>query len=82
MPEYSEDAGGVPVGGLRSGGPAEKAGIKVGDIVTKIGDKTVRSIEEYMAALASRKVGETVAVTVRRDGKEIVVQLTLAESRR
>ncbi len=82
MPEYADNVAGVPVGGLRTGGPAEKAGIKVGDVVTKIGDKSVRNIEEYMAALASLKVGEKVSVTVKRNGQEVTVSLTLAESRR
>ena len=80
MPEYSADVTGVPVGGLRPGGPAEKAGIRVGDVVVRIGDKSVRNIEEYMAALADRKPGEKVEVTVRRGGSEITVTLTLAES--
>jgi hypothetical protein len=82
MPEYSADAGGVPVGGLRAGGPAEAAGIKAGDVVMKIGDKSVRSIQEYMAALASLKVGDKVSVTFKRSGQEMTVSLVLAESRR
>lgn len=80
MPEYSADVAGIPVGGLRSGGPAEKAGIRVGDVIVKIGEKSVRTIEEYMAALGERKPGETVQVTFRRDGNETTVTLTLAES--
>ncbi len=82
MPEYADDVAGVPVGGLRAGGPAEKAGIKAGDVIVKIADKSIRNIEEYMAALADRKPGETVAVTVKRNGKEVTVTLTLAEARR
>jgi len=82
MPEHSSDVAGVPIGDLRAGGPAEKAGLKVGDVVVKIGDKTVRNIEEYMAALASHKVGDKVDVTVKRDGREVSVNLVLAESRR
>lgn len=80
MPEYSGDAVGVPVGGLRSGGPAEKAGIKVGDVVVRLAGKSVRNIEEYMAALAERKPGEKVDVTVKRGAAEHTLTLTLAES--
>lgn len=80
MPEYSADTPGVPVGGLRPGGPAAKAGIRVGDVVIRLGGKSIRNIEEYMAALADRKPGETVEVTVKRDGQEVTVKVTLAES--
>lgn len=80
MPEYSAEVAGVPVGGLRSGGPAEKAGVKVGDIVIRIAGKSIRNIEEYMAVLADRKPGEKVEVTVKRGAEEITVTLTLAES--
>jgi hypothetical protein len=82
MPEYSDSVVGVPVGGLRTGGPAEKAGIKTGDVVVKIGDKSIRNIEEYMAALAGHKAGDTVSVTVKRNGQEVTVSVVLAESRR
>jgi len=80
MPEYSAEAVGVPVGGLRAGGPAEKAGIRVGDVVVKLAGKSVRNIEEYMAVLADKKPGDAVEVVVRRAGQELTLTLTLAES--
>ena len=80
MPEYDSDAPGVPIGGLRAGGPAEKAGLKEGDIVIRIAGKTVRNIGEYMGVLADRKPGEKVDVTVKRGSEEITVSLILTES--
>lgn len=80
IPEYSSDAAGLPVSGVRAGGPAEKAGIKAGDVIIKVAGKSVRNIEDYMAALTDLEPGAKTEVVVRRNGKEITVTVTLAES--
>jgi len=68
---------GAYVAELAEGGPAEKAGIKVGDIVTKIGDHTVESADGLILAVRSYAVGDTVDVKLVRDGKEMTVSVTL-----
>lgn len=59
------------------GGPADKAGIKEGDIVTKVGNDKVDETHSLTSLLGKHKVGETVSITVERDGKSIVAQVRL-----
>lgn len=49
---------------------AEKAGIKKGDVITRVGDKKISNPEELTKAIREHKPGDKVAVTVLRDGKE------------
>lgn len=63
------------------GGPAEKAGLKPGDVITKLGDRTITSAEELIVAVRSHDVGEKVAVTYTRDGKSITVALVLTAAK-
>ncbi len=56
---------------------AYKAGLKKGDIITKIGDKTIDKPEDLTKAIRSHKPDEKVAVTYLRDGKEQKTTATL-----
>lgn len=60
-------------------GPADKAGIQVGDIITAIGDKRVTSRSEIGRALINRYAYETVTITVRRGSNEVEVDVMLGE---
>jgi serine protease Do len=51
-----------------SGGPAEEAGVKAGDIVVAIGRKPVTDLHHFHDLLQQHKIGEAVDVTVWRDG--------------
>ncbi|MDD6489059.1 MAG: trypsin-like peptidase domain-containing protein [Clostridia bacterium] len=77
---YRVDKLGAYVSSLVSGGAAEKAGIKVGDCITKIGDKEVSTSSEIKAELTKHKAGEKIKITVDRDGKEKIFDVTLGES--
>jgi len=59
------------------GGPADKAGIKEGDIVTKINDDAVDDTHSLTSLLSKHNVGDKVKITVYRDGKERVFDITL-----
>jgi serine protease Do len=48
---------------------AEKAGLKKGDIITKIGDKKIESTDDVTEAIRSHKPGDKVSITYLRDGK-------------
>lgn len=63
---------------VQSGGPADKAGIKEGDIITKVGDLTVGKDGGVSSLIAAYRPGETVQITILRDGKELVKEVTLA----
>ena len=55
---------GVYVGSVATGGPAAKAGIKVGDVITAVDGKQTASLDDLGAALASRKPGQTVTLSI------------------
>jgi Do/DeqQ family serine protease len=66
---------GVYVAGLTEGGAADNAGIKEGDIITKIGDTKVNSSPELQEQVSKFRPGDKVNVTVVREGKEKVLAL-------
>ena len=81
-PGYGEDnQPGMGVDAVTPEGPADMAGMKAGDRIIRIGDKDVANIYDYMAATRNNKPGDTVDVTVLRDAKEVVLQVTLAPAR-
>jgi putative serine protease PepD len=59
------------------GGPAEKAGLKPGDLITKFGDRVITSPEELIVAVRSHDVGDSVSLTYTRSGKSYQVTLIL-----
>ena len=62
------------------GGPAEKAGIRPGDVVLAVDGLPVSAPEELVVQVRAKAVGETVVLTVRRDGRTEKVTVTLAAS--
>ena len=63
--------------GVTPGSPAEKAGLQGGDVLVKFGAKEIRNIYDYTYALAERKPGEAVTLVVKRDGREVTLDLVL-----
>ncbi|CNE22912.1 serine protease PepD [Mycobacterium tuberculosis] len=59
------------------GGPADKAGLKPGDVITKIDGRPIEDATDLIAQIRSRAPGDRITVTYERDGKESSVQLTL-----
>jgi len=64
---------------VTSGGPAEKAGIRSGDVIVGFDGKEVRDEHELPQAVALTKPGKTVEVRLIRGGKEMTVAVTIAE---
>jgi hypothetical protein len=73
-----KDAG-IFVGSVEKDGPAAKAGLQVGDIVTKVDGDTIASSRELVRAVRHRKPGETIQVDVLRSGAARTVSVTVAE---
>ncbi len=71
MPDYTYSGSGVRADGVSDGKPAIKAGLKAGDIIIKMGDYTISSLENYMQALGNFKKGDKVKVKYKRENKEI-----------
>jgi hypothetical protein len=77
IPDYGEEVKGVKLTGVREGSPAEKAGIKGGDIIVEFGSKTIQNIYDYTYALQQFKADDTVTVIVLREDKRIPLKVTL-----
>jgi hypothetical protein len=77
-PDYAaEDVKGVKLEGVTAGSPAEKAGLKGGDVIVKFAGKTVLDVEDYMAGLQAHQAGEKVEVVVKRGASETTIEVTL-----
>jgi putative serine protease PepD len=63
--------------GILPGSPAEKAGLRAGDVVIALDGQSINSPEELIVAVRSRNVGDLVRVTYVRNGSEKTVSLTL-----
>jgi aminopeptidase YwaD len=76
MPDYTFPGTGVRVDGVSDGRPAQKAGLQTGDVITRLGEYNVTSLENYMEALGKFKKGDTTTVRFVRgnDSKETQVQ--------
>lgn len=80
--EYASQKGwpaGAYVAKITSGGPAEKAGIHAGDVLTKINGKDIKSSLGLTHELFKYKPGETVTVTIFRENKTVDVSMALVE---
>jgi S1-C subfamily serine protease len=71
MPDYTFNGEGVRVDGVSDGRPAQKAGLKTGDVILKLGDYSTGSLESYMQALGKFKKGDNAKVKVKRGTDEI-----------
>jgi S1-C subfamily serine protease len=71
------DGSGNTTDGIVSGQPADKAGIQDGDIITKVGDKTIDSEHPLDSVLSQFSPSQTIPVELLRDGKTVTVQVTL-----
>src|SRR4051812_47530873 len=62
--------GGATVGSLTSGGPAADAGLQRGDVVTSVDGQAVQTSEDLTSAVDAKRPGETMRLTVKRNGGE------------
>jgi serine protease Do len=72
---------GLAVSGVRKDGPAAKAGLEQGDVVTSAGGKKFVRIRELLEIIREKKVGEQLQLTMLRAGEEKPLQRTLTLDR-
>lgn len=70
---------GVLIAGVVSGGPAERAGLRRGDLVLEIDGEPVRSARELLRRVAGMTPGQETRLTLLRDGREQSVTVQVAE---
>lgn len=83
-PELAESFGleegkGALIADVSKGGPADKAGIEPGDVITKFDGKDVKEMTELPLMVAETMVGKKVKVAVLRDGKKKVITVKIGE---
>jgi C-terminal processing protease CtpA/Prc len=82
IPDYvGGDEKGVKLSGVKEGGPAERGGLRGGDVIIRFAGSDIGNIRDYASMLDVVKIGEPVEVTVLRDGEEKIFTV-VPEARR
>ncbi len=81
IPNYSEEVEGVLLDGVREGSVAEKAGLKAGDIIVKMGEKEIRNVYDYTDAIKALKPGDKITVVVKRGRESLSLVATFPEKK-
>jgi len=74
IPDYATEVQGVKLSGVRAGSPAEKAGLKGGDIIVEFAGQKIANIYDYTYALDAVKIGQPIEIVVMRDGKRLPIK--------
>jgi S1-C subfamily serine protease len=72
----NEATSGAEVANVVSGGPAQQAGIVEGDVVTRVGDRSVASSDELIVAVQEQVIGQAVPIQVVRSGRAVDLTVT------
>jgi putative serine protease PepD len=72
-------SGGAVVGSVVPGAPADRAGIQVGDLVTRVDGRQVFDPSDISTAIGQRKPGDTVDVQVQRAGAQLTLHVKLGQ---
>jgi len=85
IPDYAGPPGGakgVLLSGVRPGSAADKAGLRRGDILVRLGRHPIDNVQDFSYVLNASKPGETVTAALIRDGHPVEVQVTFQEGHR
>jgi S1-C subfamily serine protease len=77
VPDFGESDSGFKFADIRVGSPADKAGLRKGDVLTRFDGKPIKTIYDFTFALRSKRPGDKVEVVVMRDGQEIKATVEL-----
>ncbi len=76
MPDYTFSGNGVKVDGVSENKPAQKAGVKTGDVLIQLGDHKFSDVQSYMGALNKFEKGQSTTLKLIRGKDEMVLQIT------
>jgi Tol biopolymer transport system component len=85
VPDYAglgEGKTGVLLAGVRADGPAEKAGMRRGDILVELDGREIRDINDFVFVLRRARPGERATAVVLREGQRVPLEVVFGESRR
>lgn len=71
--------GGALVAGIVKGGPADRGGVKLGDVITEFDGKTVSDALDLPIWIARTPLGKQVQLKIQREQREMDLKLTVAE---
>ncbi len=75
IPDYAEEVEGVKLSGVREGSPAEKGGLRAGDVIIQVGTREIKNVYDYTYALSDLKAGVETEVIVVREGKRLTLKV-------
>jgi hypothetical protein len=81
IPDFGTNEKGYALQGVGPGSPAEKGGLKAGDIIVKLGSEKIASLEDFDLALRKFSAGQQIDVVVKRGGMEVTLKVTLERPR-
>jgi len=76
IPDYATEVQGVKLSGVRAGGPADKAGLKGGDVIVEFAGTKIANVYDYTYAMDAVKIGQPVTVVVLRNGERVSLSVT------
>ena len=77
IPDFGKPGGGYAISGATKDSPADRGGLKAGDVIVRLGASAVTGLEDFDSALRKHKAGEKVPVVVRRDAAEVTLEVVL-----
>ena len=77
IPDFSQDQPGYAITGVTKDGPAERGGMRGGDIIVRFGDSKIDGLEDFDSALRKYKAGDKVKVLVKRGEDEVTLEVKL-----
>lgn len=81
IPDLGNETPGYALSGVAGGGPADKGGIKGGDVIVEFGKNKISNLDDFDLALRKFKAGEEVEVIVLRKGERVTLKVTLGQSK-
>ncbi len=75
MPDYTFEGPGLKIDGVTENKPADKAGVKAGDIIVAMGSMDLKNIRDYMKALGKHDKGDTTTLKVKRGAEQIELKV-------
>ncbi|WP_437192805.1 M20/M25/M40 family metallo-hydrolase [Planctomicrobium sp. SH527] len=78
IPDFGKDVAGYAIQGVAPDSPADKGGLKSGDVIIRLGTHRIGSLEDFDLVLRKFQPGEQVDVGIIRDGKETSLKVTLS----
>ena len=75
VPDYASDETGVLLSDVAAGAPADKAGVKGGDIIVELAGRKIENIYDYTYAIEALKIGQETSLAVLRKGKRLEMKV-------